>query len=152
AAGGDDVFKMAGPAAAALVGGQAVQHGAIGDALEVEVERGLHAQAILVDLFRSKAAVELLADLVLKPGGGGADRLGDMQAKRGGAGSVRLGASDEPVVFHLSEDQVAAAERPVRVEQGRKGNWAFGKPGKQGGFGERQVAGALGEVILRGGF
>ncbi len=46
---GEDIFKLALPAMAALVGCQAVGHGAIGGLLQIEVEGGLDAEAVFVD-------------------------------------------------------------------------------------------------------
>ena len=52
----------------ALVGGEAIDHGAIGGLLQVEVERGVDAQAGLVHLLGAEALFELAPDLFLKPG------------------------------------------------------------------------------------
>ena len=56
-----------------------------------------------------------------------------------------------PVLLHLSEDEVAAADSFVRIEEGRIGDRALGQAGKQSRFSEVEIFGVLGEVILRGG-
>ena len=74
---------------AALVGGQAVGHGAIGDLLQVEVERGVDAQAGLVHLLGAEVLFELAPHLFLEPRGHRAHGLRDVQAQRSGAGLLR---------------------------------------------------------------
>ena len=59
-AAGEDVFELALPSVAALVGGQAVEHGAVGRLLQVQIERGVDAQAGLVHLFGAEALFQLL--------------------------------------------------------------------------------------------
>ena len=78
------------PAAPALVGGQAVGHGAIGRLLQVEIERGVDAQAGLVHLFGAEALFELAPHLFLEPGRDRRLRLRDAQAQRRLAGLLGL--------------------------------------------------------------
>ena len=59
---GDDVFEMTLPAVAALVGGQAVEHGLIRGLLHVDVERGVDLQAAFVDLVGAVLAFEIAAN------------------------------------------------------------------------------------------
>ena len=78
----DHIFQVALPSVAALVGGQAIVDGAIGGLLQVQVERGVDAQAGLVDLLGAKALLEFLPHLFLKPGRDRALRLSDVETER----------------------------------------------------------------------
>ena len=80
----DDVLQMALPAVAALIGRSAIEHGLVGDALEIEVERGVDAQAGAVDLFCAELALELAPDLLDKVGGNRVRRGLDVQAQGSG--------------------------------------------------------------------
>ena len=154
-AGGENVFQLAGavvtdPAMAALVGCKAIEDGAVGGLLQVEVEGGFNLQAGLVDLLGAEALLELLARLLLEPGSDGHLRLGRVQAERGIAGRFGLGVGDGMVLLHLGEDKIAAAQGLVGIGQGRKGRGRLGKAGQQSRFGQVEIAGALGEIELRG--
>jgi hypothetical protein len=135
---------------AALVGGTPSSDGAIGDLLQIEVERGVDAQAGLMHLFGAEVLFELAADFFLEPGSD-ALGLGDVQAERRFARGFGLRVGDDAVGLHLTEDEVAAAQRFLGIEERRKGDGAFGQAGEQRGLGQREVFGVLGEVELRGG-
>ena len=62
-----------------------------------------------------------------------------------------LGVGDGAVRLHLAEHQVAAAERAVGIEHGRKRHRPLGQPGQQRRFSQVQIFGVLGKEILRGG-
>ncbi len=155
--GGEDVFQLArpvltGPAMAALVGSEAVGHGAVGGLLQVKVEGGLNFQAGFVDLLGTEAFFELAADFFLEPGRHRALRLGDVQAQRGIAGLLGLDVGDDSVGLHFTEDEVAAAQGFVRIEQRRKGYGRLGQAGQESRFSQVEVFGVFGEEKLRGGF
>ena len=76
---GKHVFQLALPAMAPLVDRQAIDHSAVGGLLQVQIERGLHAQAGFVDLLGAEALFQFAADFFLKPGRDRRSRLGDMQ-------------------------------------------------------------------------
>ena len=92
------------PAVAALVGGDTIEDGMVGNLLQVDVEGGFYAQACFVHLFSAELLFELAADFFDKPGRYGHLRLGDMQPQRSGARSLGLLPGDDLVVLHLGED------------------------------------------------
>src|SRR5579863_5707188 len=151
-AGGEDVFELALPAVAALVGGEAVHDGVVGGLLQIEVEGGLDAQAGFVDLFGAEALFELAADFFLEPGSDGHLWLGDVEAERRRAGFFCLRVSDGAVGLHLREDEIAAFEGFLRIEERRIGGWALGQASEEGSFGQRNVFGVLAEVEFGSGF
>ena len=124
----EHVLDAAAPAVAALIGGQPVEHGAVGGLLQIEIEGGVDAQAGLVNLFGAEPLFELAADFLLEPGSDRHLGLGDVQAERRLAGLVGLGVGDDPVRLHLAEHQVAAAEGLVGIEQRRIGGRPLGRP------------------------
>ena len=65
------------------------------------------------------------------------------------AGLLGLLVGDHAVRLHLAEDQVAAAQGLLRIEQRRIGDGALGQAGQQRGLGQVQIFGVLGEVELR---
>ncbi len=137
---------------AALVGGKAVGDGLIGGVLQIEIERGVDAQAGLVHFFRAKALLEFAADFFLEPGSDGHLRLGDVQTERRGCEPrSACGVGDGAVRLHLAEHEVAAAQGLLGIEEGRVGHRALGQAGEQRGLGEGEILGVLAEVELRGG-
>ena len=131
---GENIFQLVLPAVPPLVSRQSIGNGAVGGLLQVKVESGFNAQAGLVNLLGAEAFFELPPHLLLKPRGDRHLRLGNAQAQRRVASLLGLGVGDRLVVLHLSDHQVAAAQRFVGIEQGRVGDRPLGQAGQQGGF------------------
>jgi hypothetical protein len=93
-AGGEYVFKMAPPTAAALVYGDAIFNGTVSGPLQVEIEGGVDAQAGFMHLFRAETLVEFLPHFILEPRSNQAFRLGDVEAKGCTAGFLGLDVGD----------------------------------------------------------
>lgn len=133
---GDNVEEMTAPAAAALVGSEAVEDGQVGGLLEIEIEGSVDLEAGSMDFFRTEPTVELAADFFDEPG---RDRIGrglDVEAERGGTSGFCLGNGDLAVLKHGIDDEIAAAERSLGAEQGREFDGSFGQSGEKRGFGQ----------------
>ena len=63
---GQNILQMASPAVTALIGGQAVEHGAVGGVLQVHIERGVNPQAAFVNLVAAVFAFQIAADFLDK--------------------------------------------------------------------------------------
>ena len=63
---GQNILQMSSPAVAALVGGQTIEHGAVGGTLQIHVERGINPQPTLVDLIATVFAFQVSADFLHK--------------------------------------------------------------------------------------
>ena len=87
---GENIFELAFPSVAALVGGEAVEHRAICGLLQVQIEGGLDAQAVFMDLVGAEALFQFTADFFLKPRRDRRVGLRDVQAERSFAGFFGL--------------------------------------------------------------
>ena len=116
---------------AALVLGGAIQDGLVGDLLQIEIERGVDAEAGPVDFFGAVILFELLADLFDEVRSDAVGRLLDFEGERLGHGGGRLGGRDLSVVLHLAEDEIAAAEGALRTAKRRVVFGPFGQGGKE---------------------
>jgi hypothetical protein len=54
-----------------------------------------------------------------------------------------LGVGDDAVGLHFAEHQVAAMQRALGIEDGRKGNGAFGQSGEKRRLGQGEIFGVL---------
>jgi hypothetical protein len=77
---------------AALIGGEAVEHGAVGGLLQVEVEGGFDFEAGFVDLLGAEALFELAADFLLEPGSDGGVSGWEMCSPSGACGLLQPAA------------------------------------------------------------
>ena len=96
-----------------------------------------------MDLVGAEALFEFAPDFFLKPGSDRRVGLGDVEAERSFAGLLGLLVSDDAVRLHLAEDEIAAAQSLVGIEERRIGDRTLGQSGEQGGFGQSQVFGVL---------
>ena len=87
---GKHVFELALPAVTALVGGESVSQGVVGGLLQVEIERGVDAQAGLVHLLGAESLFQFAANLFLEPGSDRHLRLGDVKTERRAARLLSL--------------------------------------------------------------
>jgi hypothetical protein len=72
-----------------------------------------------------------------------------VQAQRRSARFFGLHVRDHAVRFHLTQNEVAPAQRPLRVQNRREGDRSLRQPGQQRCFGQSQVLGVLGKIKLR---
>ena len=146
---GHNILQPALPSVPALVVRGAVQHGLLRGMLQVQVERGVHAQTGAVDLIAAVLTLQLPPHLFHKVGGLRVSRRFDVQPQRGELGRSRLGCRDLVVGDHLVQHQVAALQRALRKTHRRVRLRPLGQRRQQRGFRQRQVAGLLAEVELR---
>ncbi len=137
---------------AALIGGQAVEYGAVGGALQVHVERGINLQAAFVDLVAAVLAFEIAANFFDKIRRQRIGIVGHFEVDGLIAGRGRLLRRDVAVFEHRVDHQVAALQSVVRMRDGRIVRRRFGQAGEQRGFVEGQSFRRLAEVKLRGSF
>ena len=87
---GEDVVEVAAPAVAAIVGVQAVADGLVGGALHCDVQRGVNAQAALVNGFGAVGGLEIFANFLDEIGREVVARQLDVQAERHRGRLLRL--------------------------------------------------------------
>ena len=111
------VGQIAFPAVAALVSMQPVAQGLIGDALEVGVQRGIHAQAAFVDRRRPVRCFEVFSNLFKKIRREVIARILHVQAECRLGGGGFFSRRDFSFFFHAVQHQVAPRQRAFGVEQ-----------------------------------
>ena len=135
-----DVGQIAAPAVAAVVGMQAVAHRLIRGFLHRHVQRGVNAQALLVNRSGAVGVLEVLANFLdeirreiscaamamCRPSGSVVRRLRPARAR------------DFAVVGHQRQHQIAARQRALRMRQRRIDRPANYR-GERRGFGQRQL-------------
>src|ERR1700733_714758 len=78
----EDIFELALPAVPAFVGRETVGYSAIRCLLQIEIERRLHTQAILMHFVGAETLLQFAAHLFLEPRGNGSVRLRNLEAQR----------------------------------------------------------------------
>ena len=150
----------------AVVDGDVGDERVVGRLLLVEVEGGLDRQPAAIELvdpvvagLAPAAVLEEIVDHVLaevrrRPGlGASVEVLGDLEHLLDGHRhrGVELVLGDVPVAVHLAEDGVAAGLGGVGVLDRIPPRRGLRDPGQHRRFGDRQILGGLGEVVLRRG-
>ena len=149
---GQDVARRLAPEAAALVDcAQAVVDGAVGRALQLDVERGLHGQAVLVERLGAVAGPRGTCAPLR---GSTARSTNPAPARRASTIGCRFAASatsrrDVALVGHALERVVAPAPRRVHVDVRALAHVALDDAGDERRFLEREIARRLAEVQLR---
>ncbi len=103
----------------ALIGGRAVEHGLVGRALQVEIERRVDAQARAMHLVDAILALQLPPHLLHKVRRLVVGRRLQVQPQRRCLGGIGLLLRDLVVVQHLLDDQVAALQRALGIAHRR---------------------------------
>ena len=121
---------------------------ALGGTLHVEIERGVHLQALLVKLL-PELSVELLTHPLDEVGRGlarGNALVGELERIR--LCSARISVIDVAVLAHQLDDRVAALNRALGEANGIIAGWCFWQRSQSCCLGEIQVANRLAEVTL----
>src|SRR5581483_2904546 len=148
----EHIFKMPLPTVTPLIRRESVGNGAVRGLLQIEVKRCVDAQTGFMHLFGAEAFLELAPDLFLEPRRHRALGPRDVQTQRRIARLFRLHVRDHAVRLHLAQNQVAPAQRALRIENRREGNRPLRQSGEQGGFSQGQIFGMLRKVEFRGSF
>ena len=113
------------------------------DLLQVEIERGVDAQAGLVHFIGAEVLVELAPHFFLEPRSHGSHGLRDVEAERSVARRFGLGVGDNAVGLHFTEHEIAAAQCAFGIEDGRKSNGTLGQSGEKRGLSQLEIFGVL---------
>src|SRR5579884_1029578 len=132
-----------------LVGGESVQHSAIGGLLVSEIERCIYAQSALVYLFAPVFRFEISPDFFHKIWRNRARSILDVQTNGGTLRFRRFGSGDLSVFQQSIDHHVATMKRALRIAQRRIDVRPFGNAGKQRSFFEAEVFRMLPEIELR---
>ncbi len=144
----EHILKLALPSVAAFVGRQTVKGGLVGGLLPFKVERGVYAQAVLVDVFRAVFLFQVTADLLYEIWSDGVRQALDVQRQGRvlGAGGDRRG--DLAVFEHGVDHEVTPALGVLRIRDGRVLRGRFGEAGQHRRLLQGQVFRPLAEVVL----
>jgi len=105
------------PAMAPLIAVQPVAQRLVGHALQVDVQRGVDAQAALVHGLGSVLFFQILANLFEEVRGQVVTRILDVQTKWQFLRRGFLGGRNFPLFGHASQDQVPAGQRQLRIQE-----------------------------------
>ncbi len=143
------VLQVALPSMSALIRRCAIQHRLVRHALQIEVERRIHAQPRAVDRLHPILLLQLSPYLFDKVRSLAVRRSLDMQPQRRSLGHRSLRLGDLPIVQHLRQHQVPPPQRPIRIPQRRVILRPLRQRRQQSRLRQRQVLHMLVEIKLR---
>ncbi len=134
---------------AALIRVQAVAQRLVGNALQVDIQRGVNTQAPLVNRFGSVRRFEGLSNLLEKIRREVVARILDVQTERRLPGRSFFYRRDFPFFLHAMQREIAARERGLGIQERRKFR-TIDHAGEQRCFRKLQIRDRLAEIKLRG--
>jgi len=120
-----------------------------GNLLEIRIERGVNAQALVREILIANALNEPLVNEIDEVGSLACVNVGRGKAKRLGFGCVSLGAGNGAGLDHGIEDDVATLHSALGMTIGIAIAWVLKQPSEHGALGDVELTKRLAEEGLR---
>src|SRR5215469_16217691 len=109
----DDVQQTALPSVTVLISSKSIEYGEISGFLQVEIQRGINPQALLVNFFTAILFFQVLPHLFYEIRRDTIRFALHIELNRRVLGALGFFGGDLAIFEHIVDDEIAAAQRPV---------------------------------------